>query len=281
MDGGVSKEKGSSSSSTSSYAMSATVAPPVLLRPRIRIVSAPEARSHGDALRTLDSNGSLRGDGAFILIEGGVVGHARVNHALAAHVARAKADPNTTLTALVTSSAPRPALDASVLAVDSRDGRVWGYVGAALARPAVAARPLSVHGRLAKERSPAGGARVCALGAPRALKPEAARGVSARGNDIRLTSVYIASPQVLVHFSDNADYACLRADYIAHEAANVDMGWRFHVHRVHGAISPVRDVRGCMAVGVEAAAGWGMCGSGFGPPPPPPPNAPRASPAAG
>ena len=48
--------------------------------------------------------------------------------------------------------------------------------------------------------------------------------------DVLDCHIYVCSPEVLVHFSDNYDYANIRNDYIHNEVQNAALAWRFFGH---------------------------------------------------
>lgn len=49
-------------------------------------------------------------------------------------------------------------------------------------------------------------------------------------SDLSNTHIAVASPEVLIHFSDNYDYKDIYEDYVRNEAQNHDLGWRFFTH---------------------------------------------------
>jgi NDP-sugar pyrophosphorylase family protein len=214
---------------------------PVLPSPRLRLLTSADAASAGDAIRSVDGVGALRGEGSFVLIERPVVANFDLRAVCAAHAARAALDSNATLTAVlrpVGSPGARSPLDGvTVMAVDTLDGRLWGW----------------------RERAPgsidAGGAWKEAIS--KAAMPKDVRARLACHADWAPTGVYVCTPSVAVHFSDNYDYGRIGAQYIANEVDNVDMGWRFHVHVAEGgliasAASP-RELVGLTALVLE---GW-------------------------
>ena len=162
---------------------------------RIRVLGTNEARTHGDALRALDEARALRGDGAFVIVEGCVVGAATLNGALAAHSARAAADANTTLTVLVMPRGPHAVVDAPALAVDSRDGRLWAY--APLVRVAASREftPPVFRDMLWPRRARTSATALAAVTNVKGLSAAVRAHVTARV-DFSESGVYIASPQV-------------------------------------------------------------------------------------
>lgn len=162
---------------------------------RVRVVGASEARTHGDALRALDEARALRGDGAFVIVEGCVVGAAALNGALAAHAARAAADANTTLTVLVMPRGPHAVVHAPALAVDARDGRLWAYAPLARAAAAREFTPPVFRDMLWPRRARATPAALAAVTNVKGLSSSVRAHVTAR-EDFAEAGVYIASPQV-------------------------------------------------------------------------------------
>jgi hypothetical protein len=235
--------------------------------PRVHVVALPgggpgePGATVGDALRHIDQAELLPTGEHFLLVEGGgVVGDASVAGAWASHARRAAKDPNATLTVCVARPAHAGATgegvggggEVPVFAVDGRDGRVWGYCCAPAGAGAPGSGP-AVSGALLG----AGGARFLDALTRKGL-PKGARGSAVADWGWDETGVYVASPQVLTHFSDNPDYECLRRHYLRFESQNYDMGWRFHVHDV-GALGGGVPAR---APGAPAEL-WGAPRAGF------------------
>lgn len=187
--------------------------------PRLRLLSSTTAASAGDAIRAVDSMGALRSDGSFLLLESPVISCVGIRQALASHAARAQADSNTTLTALVQprqlAGAAAPAAVVTAMAVDGLDGRLWGWKELPVC---------SVRSDEAWHKA-----------VSKATVPKAARGRIQYKADLVPTGIYICTRSAAVHFSDNYDYRSISRDYVSNEVENVDMGWRFHVHVSEGA----------------------------------------------
>jgi len=127
-----------------------------------------------------------------------------------------------------------------IMTLDSADGRIWSYT----------LNPGSSHSdsiSTAPVQRPEG-----------ASKDIAARLSRRSFLDVAETGIYICSPQVAIHFSDNYDYSSLRNHYIKNEVANIDMGWRFNVHIVSScyAMQASLDPRSLMQANFDVAQGW-------------------------
>lgn len=127
-----------------------------------------------------------------------------------------------------------------VMTIDSADGRIWSY----------ALSPGTTHSdsiSTAPVQRPEG-----------ASKDVAARLSRRSFLDVAETGIYVCSPQVAIHFSDNYDYSSLRNHYIKNEVANIDMGWRFNVHILTGcyAMQASRDPRSLHQANLDVAQGW-------------------------
>lgn len=69
--------------------------------------------------------------------------------------------------------------------------------------------------------------------------------------------IYVCSPEVLVHFNDNYDYADIRQDYVHNEVQNAALAWRFFAHFIENEYAArVHDPRTYDAVSRDIVARW-------------------------
>jgi translation initiation factor eIF-2B subunit epsilon len=236
--------KGVGSGATASTAADSSSSRSVAARPRIAVLTSPTAASAGEALRVIDGMQVLRGD-TFILCDGMVVTNAALGTAIASHNARAKVDSNVTLTAVCVphsdvapasastsasmtahpSNVSKGPAESNLINWDPVEGRIWSFAVGSPAQPAQVPAPASVKGA-----------------------PSDVRARIETRSDLAVSGVYVCSPNVIVHFSDNYDYTDIRRHYIHHEVKNVDMGWRFSAHVCSSAYAcRVTDPRTLMA----------------------------------
>lgn len=218
-----------------------------LASPRVRLVTAPDCESPGAALRALDAMQAVRAS-TLIVVEGGALTNVALGAAVAAQTARQAADDNCIATIVTIANGPAgmpPGVSADPrrataarFTIDPSSGLLLALEMAAPGSPLSPPLPPKALKRLTP-----------GVSAPLLLTEAAV-------TDARL---YVCSPAFLVHFSDNYDYRHIRAQYLANECQNTELGFSFHVHvaaATSGAwVARVEDPRTLEAASASLLAG--------------------------